>query len=82
MGNKCCGSRNKPVTKEDKDSEYTTKFTSKDMSESKLSSKPEKTGVCPYCRYKIMIPENLKYIECPQCKEKSMQDGCTTALYK
>ena len=83
MGNKCCGSRNKPEEKTEKISEYTTKYTSKDISFSKdQSEKRKRKGICPYCQSKVTIPENLKYIECPLCREKSMQDGCTTSLYK
>ena len=83
MGNKCCGGRKKPDEVIEKDSEYNTKNTSKDTVCTKdTTAKKERQGMCPYCRKKITIPDNLKYIECTFCKEISMQDGCTETLYK
>jgi hypothetical protein len=82
MGNKCCGNRNKQNEKTEKDSEDTNKYTSKEAYEAELTFKREKKGKCPYCSSDLVITENLKYIECGFCKEKSMQDGCTTTLYR
>ena len=91
MGNKCCGNRNKPEQNQEKSSEYTTKHTTKDESFTKdpatksstkvSSTTKERKGACPYCKTLIPIITNLKYLECPSCKEKSLQDGCTTTLY-
>lgn len=84
MGNKCCGNRSKPHEKpEKKTSEYTTKQTEKERAETKdTNTKKERNGSCPYCQEKIPILDNLKYLQCPICKERSMQDGCTETLYK
>lgn len=79
MGNKCCGNRKKNLEKQESNSEYTTKDTSKENTE---GPKKGKSGLCPYCNTLVSIPLNLKYIECTQCREKSMQDGCTNTLYK
>jgi ribosomal protein L37AE/L43A len=83
MGNNCCGNRHKKPENDDHSTDWTTRNTTKDSPSTKsIPPSMEKTGECPYCSSKIQIPFNLKYLECSHCKEKSMQDGCTTTLYK
>ena len=83
MGNNCCGNRNKaPETTENFYDLNTTTSTKSPDGKKERETKAQRKGECPYCKTGIFIPFNLKYVECGNCKEKSMQDGCTNTLYK
>mmetsp|Transcript_7393 Transcript_7393/g.7256 ORF Transcript_7393/g.7256 Transcript_7393/m.7256 type:complete len:129 (+) Transcript_7393:12-398(+) len=42
----------------------------------------KRSGNCPYCNAEQVIASKFKHLECTNCMQIYMQDGCTRTLYK